>query len=55
MPLSHALYVGMGGFAGSIARYLVTNLTQTTWAGSFPLGTLWSTSPDASPSADCRN
>ena len=40
MPLSHLLCVGMGGFAGSIARYLVAGLTQTTWAGSFPLGTL---------------
>ena len=40
MPLSHLLYVGMGGFAGSIARYLITGLAQTSWAGSFPLGTL---------------
>ena len=32
--------MGLGGFAGSIARYLVTSLTQTAWAGSFPLGTL---------------
>ncbi len=40
MPLSQLLCVGLGGFAGSIARYLVTSLTQTAWAGSFPLGTL---------------
>lgn len=33
------LLVGAGGFAGSIARYLLTRLTTTEWAGPFPTGT----------------
>ena len=34
------LYVGMGGFVGSIARYLLVGLAQSAGTGVFPYGTL---------------
>ena len=34
------LYVGMGGFVGSIARYLIVGLAQSAGTGAFPYGTL---------------
>ncbi len=34
------LLVGAGGFAGSIARYLLTNVVQARLLTSFPFGTL---------------
>ena len=36
----HILWVGAGGFVGSVARYLLVNLAQSTWANSLPVGTL---------------
>jgi CrcB protein len=38
--MAQILFVGMGGFLGSIARYLMVGLVQGTSAGSFPVGTL---------------
>ena len=32
--------VGLGGFVGAIARYGLSGLVHTRYAGSFPLGTL---------------
>lgn len=37
MPL---LLIGLGGFAGAIARYLVDGLVSERTSGAFPLGTL---------------
>ena len=34
------LLVGAGGFVGSIARYVIVSLAQSTWISSFPIGTL---------------
>ena len=34
-----SLYIGVGGFFGAIARYLVSRALGG-WAGAFPLGTL---------------
>ena len=34
------LLVGAGGFVGSIARYVIVSLAQSTWVSSFPIGTL---------------
>ena len=34
------LLVGAGGFVGSIARYVIVSLAQSTWASSLPIGTL---------------
>lgn len=40
-PLQHALWVGLGGFAGSILRFAVSGLVQRfDPSGSFPYGTL---------------
>jgi CrcB protein len=36
----HILLVGLGGFAGSIARYLLSGLVQQLANATFPLGTL---------------
>ena len=38
--MAQILFVGMGGFLGSIARYLLVGLVQTPTAGTFPFGTL---------------
>ena len=38
--MAHILWVGAGGFVGSVARYLLVNLAQSTWANSLPVGTL---------------
>lgn len=38
--MAQVLLVGVGGFVGSIARYLVVSLAQSAWAGSLPVGTL---------------
>tara|TARA_Y100000588_G_scaffold298532_1_gene319494 strand:+ start:3217 stop:3594 length:378 start_codon:yes stop_codon:yes gene_type:complete len=38
--MAHILWVGAGGFVGSVARYLLVNLAQSTWPNSFPIGTL---------------
>ena len=40
MPLSHALYVGVGGFAGSIRQVSGHQSHANRLGGSFPLGTL---------------
>jgi fluoride exporter len=37
MPL---IFIGLGGFAGAIARYLVDGLVTERTAGTFPWGTL---------------
>lgn len=34
------LFVGIGGFLGSIARYLLSGAVQSATAGTFPYGTL---------------
>jgi CrcB protein len=33
------LIVGLGGFAGAVARYLVGGWVQQRWGGAFPAGT----------------
>ena len=38
--MTQILFVGMGGFLGSIARYLLVGLVQSPATGSFPFGTL---------------
>jgi CrcB protein len=38
--MAQILFVGMGGFLGSVARYLLVGLLQSVSAGPFPLGTL---------------
>jgi len=38
--MTQILFVGMGGFLGSIARYLLVGLVQGPDTGSFPFGTL---------------
>jgi CrcB protein len=38
--MAQILFVGMGGFLGSIARYLLVGLVQSPAAGAFPYGTL---------------
>jgi CrcB protein len=38
--MAHVLIVGIGGFIGSIARYLLSGVAQRCVTGSFPLGTL---------------
>lgn len=38
--MTKALLVGMGGFVGSIARYLLGGLVQDLTRGTFPYGTL---------------
>lgn len=40
MPLSHILWVGLGGFIGSVLRYGVSHLVQVNVTTTFPLGTL---------------
>ncbi|MEO8570741.1 MAG: CrcB family protein [Chloroflexota bacterium] len=37
MPL---IFIGLGGFAGAISRYLVDGLVTDRTAGAFPWGTL---------------
>ena len=34
------IFIGVGGFAGAIARYLLSELTMKMVAGNFPYGTL---------------
>ena len=34
------LLIGAGGFVGSVARYVIVSLAQSTWASSLPIGTL---------------
>lgn len=36
----HLVLIGLGGFAGAIARYLVDGWTSTLTRGAFPWGTL---------------
>jgi CrcB protein len=38
--MTQILFVGMGGFLGSVARYLMVGLLQSQTGGSFPYGTL---------------
>lgn len=38
--IKHLLYIGLGGFAGSIARYLVSRLNNRVEWFSIPVGTL---------------
>jgi CrcB protein len=38
--VTHLLLVGIGGFVGSIARYLLSGLVQDATNATFPLGTL---------------
>jgi len=38
--MAQILFVGMGGFLGSVARYLLAGLVQSASTGPFPLGTL---------------
>jgi CrcB protein len=38
--MAQILFVGVGGFLGSIARYLLVGLVQSPTAGTFPFGTL---------------
>jgi CrcB protein len=38
--MTQILFVGMGGFLGSVARYLMVGLLQSPTGGSFPYGTL---------------
>jgi fluoride exporter len=38
--MAQILFVGMGGFLGSIARYLLVGLVQSPTVGTFPFGTL---------------
>ncbi|MDA1092513.1 MAG: CrcB family protein [Acidobacteria bacterium] len=38
--MTQILFVGLGGFLGSVARYLVVALVQSPTGGSFPFGTL---------------
>ncbi len=38
--MAQILFVGMGGFLGSVARYLLVGLVQSSATGSFPFGTL---------------
>jgi fluoride exporter len=40
MNIYHVLYVGIGGFAGSIARYLMVSSIDQRLKGSLPFGTL---------------
>ena len=40
VPMAQILFVGMGGFLGSVARYLLVGLVQSASTGPFPLGTL---------------
>ncbi|WEG13631.1 fluoride efflux transporter CrcB [Pullulanibacillus sp. KACC 23026] len=34
------LYVGLGGFFGAMARYLISTWAKRTWSTTFPIGTL---------------
>ncbi len=34
------LTIGLGGFAGAVARYLLSGLAHRVWPTSFPVGTL---------------
>ena len=38
--MTQILFVGMGGFLGSVTRFLLAGLVQGATAGTFPLGTL---------------
>ena len=38
--MAQILFVGVGGFLGSIGRYLLVGLVQSPTAGTFPFGTL---------------
>ena len=38
--MAQILFVGVGGFLGSIVRYLLVGLVQSPTAGTFPFGTL---------------
>jgi CrcB protein len=38
--VSKLLFVGLGGFAGAVARYLLISLVRLRFPGAFPLGTL---------------
>lgn len=38
--LQSVLMVGVGGFAGSILRYLISYTINTNWVSHFPFGTL---------------
>ncbi len=37
--LKSILLVGAGGFAGSVARFLLTKFTSSEWGSVFPIGT----------------
>jgi CrcB protein len=38
--MTEVLFVGMGGFLGSVTRFLLVGLVQGAWSGAFPFGTL---------------
>lgn len=38
--MTQLLFVGMGGFLGSVTRFLLAGLVQSATAGTFPFGTL---------------
>ena len=38
--MTQILFVGMGGFLGSVTRFLLGGLVQSATAGTFPLATL---------------
>ena len=38
--MTQNLFVGMGGLAGSVTRFLLVGLVQCATAGTYPLGTL---------------
>ena len=38
--MTQLLFVGMGGFLGSVTRFLLAGLVQGATAGTFPFGTL---------------
>ena len=38
--MKYLVFVALGGAAGSVSRYLLSQWTQAQWQGGFPLGTL---------------
>ncbi len=38
--MMQTLYIGIGGFLGSVARYLLSKAASN-WSGAFPMGTLF--------------
>lgn len=39
-PMKYLVFVALGGAAGSVSRYLLSQWTQAQWQGAFPLATL---------------